>query len=102
MLGCVDALTETRGEETKFNHTDFDRSNIDPERLHKAQQEWVSLVTSCEGVAFDIVNGVESPSEAWAKLVQHYRASGLKERRRLTIEFYTMEMELGEYPRKLL
>ena len=34
--------------------------------------------------------------------MQHYRASGLKERRRLTVDFYTMKMELGEHPRKFL
>ena len=66
------------------------------------QQAWVSPVTSCKGVAFDIVNAEESASEAWAKLVQHYRASGLKERRRLTIDFYMTKMELGEHPRKFL
>ena len=53
-----------------------------PMRLRKAQQAWGSLVTSCKGVAFDIVNTEESAREVWVKLVQHYQASGLKERRR--------------------
>ena len=48
------------------------------------------------------MNAEESTSEAWAKLVQHYRASGLKERRRLTIDFCMMKMELGEHSRKFL
>ena len=48
------------------------------------------------------MNAEESASVAWAKLVQHYQASGLKGRRRLTIDFYTMKMELGEHPRKFL
>ena len=49
------------------------------------------------------MNAEESASEAWAKLVQHYQAaSGLKERRRLTIDFYMMKMEPGEHPRKFL
>ena len=48
------------------------------------------------------MNAEESASEAWAKLVQHYRASRLKERRRLTIDFYMTKMELGEHPRKFL
>ena len=60
------------------------------------------MVTSCKGVAFDIVNAEESDSKVWAKLVQHYQASGLKERRRLTIEFFMMKMGLGEHPRKFL
>ena len=34
------------------------------------------------------MNVEKSASEAWIKLVQHYQASGLKERRRLTIDFY--------------
>ena len=42
------------------------------------------------------MNAHESGSEAWVKLVQHYQASGLKERRRLTIDFYKTKMELGE------
>ena len=48
------------------------------------------------------MNVEESASEAWTKLVQHYKASGLKECRRLTIDFYMMKMELGEHPRKFL
>ena len=91
-LGCADALTETAGDETKVNRDDFDRGSVDPDQLHQAQQAWVSLVTSCKGVAFDIVNAEESASEARAKLVQHYQANGLKERRRLTIDFSMMKM----------
>ena len=101
-FGCADTLTETAGDETKVNHDDFDRGSVDPDQLHKAQQAWVSLVTSCKGVAFDIVNAEESDSEAWAKLVQHCQASGLKESRRLTINLYMTKMELGEHPRKFL
>ena len=97
-LGCVDALMETAGDETQTNHDDFDRGSVDPDQSHKAQQAWVLLVTSCKGIAFDNVNAEESSSEAWAKLVQHYQASGLKERRRLTIDIYMMKMELGEHP----
>ena len=48
------------------------------------------------------MNTEESASEAWAKLVRHYQASGLKERRRLTIDFYMTKMELGQHPRKFL
>ena len=81
-LGCADALTETAGDETEVNRDDFYRGSVKPDRLRKAQQAWVSMVTPCKGVAFDIVNTEESASEAWVKLVQHYQASGLKERRR--------------------
>ena len=78
----ADALTETASDETEVNRDDFDRGSVEPDRLRKAQQAWVSLVTSCKGVAFDIVNAEESANEAWIKLVQHYQASGLKEHRR--------------------
>ena len=88
-LGCADALTETAGDETKVN-----RDGV--------QQAWVSLVTSCKGVAFDIANAEVSASKVWAKLVQHYRASGLKKGRRLTIDFYIAKIELGEHPRRFL
>ena len=53
-------------------------------------------------MAFDIVIAEESASEAWAKLVQHYQASGLKERRRFIIDFYMMKMELRGHPRTFL
>ena len=101
-LGVPMRLRKTARDETKVNRDDFDRGSVDPDRLHKAQQAWVSLVTSCKGAAFDIMNAEESASEAWAKLVQHYRAGGLKERRRLTIDVYMMKMELGVHPRKFL
>ena len=102
-LGCADALTETAGSKTKVSRDAFDRGSADPDRLRKAQQAWVSLATSCKGVASDIiVNAEESASEAWAKLVQHYQARGLKERRCLTIDFYMMKMKLGEHSRKFL
>ena len=84
------------------NRDDFDRGSVDPDQLHKAQQAWVSLVTSCKEIAFNIVNTEESSSEAWAKLVQHYQAIGLKERQHLTIDLYMMKMELGKHPQKFL
>ena len=87
-LGCADALAETAGDETKANRDGFDRGSVNPDQLHRTQQAWVSLVTSCKGVAFDIANAEQSASEAWAKLVQHYQPSGLKERRRLPFDFY--------------
>ena len=93
---------ETAGSDTKVNRDDFDRGSANPERLHKAQQVWVSLVTPCKGVAFDIMSTKDFASEAWAKLVQHYQASGIKEHRRLTIDFYMMKMERGEHPQKFL
>ena len=34
--------------------------------------------------------------------MQHYQAIGVKDRRRHTIAFYMMKMELGEHPRMFL
>lgn len=53
-------------------------------------------------VAFEIVSGSDSPSKAWAQLVQHYRISGFKQRRRLTLAFNSMKVEIGEHPRQIL
>ena len=44
-LGCADGLTETAGDETKVNHDDFDHGSVDPDRLRKAQQALVSLIS---------------------------------------------------------
>ena len=101
-LGCAEALSAKDDHDIKIGGGDFDRSSVDPERLRRARQEWVSLITTCKGDAFDSVQGAESRGEAWRRLSRHYRASSLKERRRLTLYFYTMEMELGEHPRKCL
>ena len=60
--GCSDARTESAGDETKVNRDDFDRRSTDPDQLHKAQQAWVSLVTSCKGVTFGIVNEENQPA----------------------------------------
>ena len=57
-LGCADALTETAGE-TKANRDDLNRGSVNLDKLYKAQQAWISLVTSCKGVAFVIVNAEE-------------------------------------------
>ena len=101
-LGCADALTAEGDDDIKIGAGGYEDGNYDPVKLRAAHQAWVSLMTTCKGVAFEIVQGAESPGKAWSRLVQHYRASGLKERRRLTVDFYTMKMELGEHPRKFL
>ena len=93
-------LTTTATQDVKVGADNFDGSQIHPETLRKAKQVWVSLITNCKGVAFEIVQGADSPSQAWRYLVQHYRASGVKEWRRLALDFYSMKMELGEYPRQ--
>ncbi|CAN0075317.1 unnamed protein product, partial [Sphacelaria rigidula] len=43
-----------------------------------------------------------SPSQAWRRLIQHYHASGYKERKRLITQFYGLKIELEEHPREYL
>lgn len=58
-------------------------------------------MTHCKGIAFELISGYEYPNGAWGQLVQHYRRSGLKERRRLSIALNSIKMKLGEHPGKL-
>ena len=44
----------------KVGSGNFERSNVHPELLQTAHQAWVSLTTTCKGVAFDIVHETES------------------------------------------
>ena len=100
-LGCKDVLTTPAAQDVKVGADNFDGSQVNPETLRKAKQVWVSLITNCKGVAFEIVQGADSPSQAWRQLVQHYRASvGVKELRRLALDFYSIKPELGEHPRQ--
>ena len=99
-LGCEDVLTTPAVQDVKVGADNFDGRQVNPETLRKAKQVWVSLITNCKGVAFEIVQGADSPSQAWRQLVEHYRASGVKEWRRLALDFYSMKMELGEHPRQ--
>lgn len=49
-------------------------------------------------MAIDIIEGAESPGEAWSRIIEHYRATGLKERRRFTVDFHTTKTELRGHP----
>ena len=99
-LGCEDMLTTPAAQDVKVGADNFDGSQVNPETLRKAKQVWVSLITNCKGVAFEIVQGADSPSQAWHQLVHHYRASGVKEWRRSALDVYSMKRELGEHPRQ--
>ena len=78
-LGCEDVLTTPISQDVKVGAENFDGSQVHPETLRKAKQVWVSLITNCKSVAFEIVQGADSSSQAWRQLVQHYRARGVKE-----------------------
>ena len=95
-----DVLTTPVAQDVKVGADNFDGSQVNPEMLRKAKQVWFSLITNCKGVVFEIVQGADSPSQAWRQLVQHYRASDVKEWRRLALDFYSMNMGLGEHPRQ--
>lgn len=96
-LGCIDALTAKVDDDIKIGISVLDISDINSEQLRAAHQAWVSLITTYKGVAFNIVQAVESPGEAWSRLVEYYRVSGLKERRSLTVDSCKMKMELGKH-----
>ena len=100
-LGGEDVLTTSAAQDIKVGAETFDGSQVHPEMLRKAKQVWDSLITNCKGVAFEIVQGADSPSQAWRQLVQHYKASGVKEWRRLALGFYSMKMEPVEHPRQI-
>ena len=98
---CEDMLTTPAAQDVKVGADNFDGSQVNLEMLRNAKQVWVSLITNCKGVAFEIVQRADSPSQAWRQLVQHYNASDVKEWRRLALDFYSMEMEPGEHPRQV-
>ena len=101
-LGFAEELTTHEGRDIMVGVEGFDASGVDPVRLRQARQAWTSLITTCNKTARDLVKSAESPGGAWRLLNQHYRASGLKEKRRLAEEFNSMEIEIGEHPREFI
>lgn len=65
----------------------FGYSQVQPETLRKTKQVWVSLITNCKGA--------DSPSHAWRQFVQHDRENCVKEWAQMTLDFYSVMMELG-------
>ena len=98
-MGFVDELTTHEGHDIMVGAERFDASGVDLVRLRQARQTWTSLITTCKGTARDLVKSAESPDGAWRLLNQHYRASGLKEKRRLAEEFNFMKMKIEEPPK---
>lgn len=82
-------MTVKGDEDIKVSAGSFDDSDYDPVRLRAAHQAWVILITTCKGVAYGIVR-------------VKVRAALLRERRRLTVDFYIMKMGLREHSRKFL
>ena len=101
-FGFAEELTTHEGRDITVGADGFDARDIDPVRLRQARQAWTSLITIYKETARDLVKSAESPGGAWRLLNQHYRASGLKEERRLADEFNSMKMEIGEHPREFI
>ena len=59
-------------------------------------------MTTRKGIGRDLVKSAESSGGAWRLLNQHYRSSGLREKRRLAEEFNSMKMEIVEHPREFI
>ena len=102
-LGCKYVLTTPAAQDVKVGAENFDGNQVHPKTLRKDKQVWPSLITNCKAksVTFEIVQGEDSLSQIWRQLVQHSRASDVKEWRRLALEFYSMKMELGEHPKQI-
>ena len=82
-VGYTDALTAEGDDDIKVGDGGFEDNG----------ETGLSLAHCImKKVAFEIVHGAESPSKAWSRLVQHYHASGLKEQRRVTVNFYAINM----------
>ena len=101
-LGFAEELTTHERRDIMVGAEEFDASGVDPVRLRQARQAWTSLITTCKGTARDLVKSAKSPGGAWRLLNQHYRASGLEEKRRLSEEFNSINMEIGEHPREFI
>lgn len=54
-FGRADALTAKDDDHKKIGSSEFKSSGVDPKQLRAVHQAWVSLITTCKGVAFDIV-----------------------------------------------
>ena len=96
-MGFAEELTTHEGRDVMVGAEGFDAGGVDPMRLRQARQARTPLITTCKGTVRDLVKSAESPGGAWRLVNQHYRASGLKEKRRLAEEFNSIKMEIGEH-----
>ena len=80
---------------------EVDSSGIDPRKFQEADGTWRSLISTCKGVAFDIVGRAESPSEAWRQLTAYYQVESMCEQRRLQKKFGSLKMKSGDDPKEV-
>ena len=99
ILGFAEELVAT--DEIRVGVVDFNSQGIDPLRAKRASKARLFLVSTCKGMALEIVQSTDSPSAAWwRELLQRYRAYGLKEKSRLMREFNSLKLQLEEDPEK--
>ena len=101
-LGCDNAFSESSDRDIKVGRIDFDASGFSNETIEQAHMAWRSLISTCKGIAFDIVERAESPSKAWSALVEYYEPKCSGDMRRLRQEFSNLKMTAGEEPAKFI
>ena len=75
---------------------------MDPVRLRNAHVAWMTLINSCSGMAFEIVQRSNAPNDAWRNLDFHYRAKGTREILRLSHGINGKTIEPGGGPFKFM
>ena len=95
-------LTATEGDGLSVGDDVFDSSNVDSVRLRNTHVAWMTLINSCSGMAFEIVQRSNAPNDAWRNLEIHYRAKGTRELFRLSHEINRKTMEPGGDPFKFM
>ena len=95
-------LTAAEGDGPCVGANVFDSSNVDPVRLRKAHVAWMTLINSCSGMAFEIVQRSNAPNDAWKNLESQYRAKGTREIIRLSYGINGKTMESGSDPFKFM
>lgn len=57
-LGFADVLKGKDVDGIKITSSDVDSSDVEPEQLRAAHHSWISLIKTCNDIAFDIIQGV--------------------------------------------
>ena len=95
--GFEGELTAAEGEGLSVEAGVFYRRNVDPVRLRNAHLAWMTLIKSCRGMPFKIMQRSEAPNNAWRHVKSHYRLKGTRKILRLSHEIVGKTMEPGGY-----
>ena len=63
--GFETEMAAAEGEELSVGADDFDRSYVDPVGLRNAHAGWMTLISSCRGMAPENVQRSGAPNDAW-------------------------------------